>query len=195
MDTTAASPLFRRLDRELWLVTAGVEGRRGGLIATFVNQASLPPRLPRVLIGIAKQHHTWGLIDGSGAFALHLIAPDRIDWVWRFGLQSGRDGNDKFAGLSPKAGATGSPLFDDAPGWLDCQVESTADTGDRTIFLAEVVDSRSDPTRPFLTMKEMLAHAPGERRAELQRQMERDVEVDAKAIEAWRAGRRPEQGR
>ncbi|MHC5536838.1 flavin reductase family protein [Singulisphaera rosea] len=194
MDTTGASQLFRHLDRELWLVTSASGGRRGGLIATFVSQASLPPRLPRVVIGIAKQHHTGRLIERSGAFALHLIAPERIDWVWRFGLQSGRDVTDKFAGLSPKSGATGSPLFEEAPGWLDCRVESTTDTGDRTIFLAEVVDSRFEP-RPFLTTKEMIARAPEDRRDELRRQIDRDVEVDTRAIEIWRSGRGPKQGR
>jgi hypothetical protein len=53
---TVAS-LFARTDRELWLLTAAARGRRGGLIATFVSQASIVPDLPRVLVGLAKQHY------------------------------------------------------------------------------------------------------------------------------------------
>src|SRR6516225_194631 len=93
--------LFARTDRELWLLTAAAGGRRGGLIATFVSQASIVPDLPRVVVGIAKQHHTWGLIEASGAFALHLLSADELDWVWRFGLQSGRD-SDKLDGLATR---------------------------------------------------------------------------------------------
>ncbi|HEV3022592.1 MAG TPA: flavin reductase family protein, partial [Pirellulales bacterium] len=109
-DPLAAGELFARTDRELWLVTAQAGSRRGGLIATFVSHASLVPELPRVLIAVALQHHTWELIESSGAFGLHLIGEEQLDWVWRFGLQSGRD-TDKLAGLTIETAATGSPLL------------------------------------------------------------------------------------
>src|SRR5688572_9788902 len=86
-----ATELFSLTDRELWLITSQAAGQRGGLIATFVCHASLPPELPRVLVAIAKHHFTWKLIESSKAFALHLLTEQHIDLVWRFGLQSGRD--------------------------------------------------------------------------------------------------------
>src|SRR4051794_9615620 len=137
MDSAAASELFRRLDRELWVVTAGSGERRGGLIAAVVNQAAIVPHLPRVLVGLAKRHYTWELVEAGGAFGLHLLAEEHLDWVWRFGLHSGRD-RDKLAGLSTRPGASGAPLLTDALAWLDCRVESRLDTGDRTVYLAEV---------------------------------------------------------
>jgi flavin reductase (DIM6/NTAB) family NADH-FMN oxidoreductase RutF len=182
---TAAS-LFARTDRELWLLTAAAAGRRGGLIATFVSQASIVPDLPRVVVGIAKQHHTHGLIEAGGAFALHLIGEEHLDWVWRFGLRSGRDA-DKLAGLSTAAGTTGSPILTDALGWLDCRVESHTDTGDRTVYVAEVVRGESVRDGTPLTARRMVALAPPERRRELNEQMARDVGIDAAAIRAWRA--------
>jgi flavin reductase (DIM6/NTAB) family NADH-FMN oxidoreductase RutF len=183
---TAASP-FARTDRELWLLTAAAGGRRGGLIATFVSQASIVPDLPRVLVGLAKQHHTHGLVEASGAFALHLLGEEHLDCVWRFGLRSGRDG-DKLDGLTVAAGPTGSPLLSDALGWLDCRVEARLDTGDRTVYLAEVVCSHAGGSAPPLTMSRMLALAPPDRLKELREQMTRDVTVDAAMIRAWRAG-------
>jgi flavin reductase (DIM6/NTAB) family NADH-FMN oxidoreductase RutF len=185
MDADASAALFAELDRELWLLTAAAGGRRGGLIATFVSQASLVPELPRVLVGLAKQHHTWGLVEGSGAFALHLVDEPHLDWVWRFGLHSGRDG-DKLEGLATQPGATRSPLLTGAPGWLDCRVEARLDTGDRTVYLAEVVDARlSRPGAP-LTVKRLLQLAPPEYLRELKEQLARDSAVDAAAIRAWR---------
>src|SRR5258708_6417143 len=112
MDLQTACTVFEQLDPVLWIVTARAENRRGGLVATFVNQASLcplwprgdgpaatAPEAPRVLVGVARQHHTWELIEASGAFALHLLGEEHTEWVARFGLPSGREG-DKLDGLN-----------------------------------------------------------------------------------------------
>jgi flavin reductase (DIM6/NTAB) family NADH-FMN oxidoreductase RutF len=183
----AASELFRRLDRELWVVTAAAGGRRGGLIATFVGTASIVPDMPRMVVGLAKQHHTWGLIEASGAFGLHLIGEDQLDWVWRFGLQSGRD-VDKLDGLATRAGASGAPILTEAPGWLDCRVEARLDTGDRTVYLAAVLDAQAPGPRPFLTVGRLRPLIPDDRRQALEQQMARDIAIDAQAIAAWRRG-------
>jgi len=185
MDTTAASTLFARLDRELWLVTARAGPRRGGLIATFVSQASIVPGLPRMLLGVAKTHHTWDIIEASGAFALHLVGEDQLDLVWRFGLGSGRDA-DKFAGLEYQAGATGSPLLEKAVGWLDCRVEAKLDTGDRTLYLGEVVQAGVNHFGEPLTQKRLLQLAPPERLTALKLQLHRDAVLDEQAIREWR---------
>src|SRR5262245_59428488 len=71
--------ILRMLDREIWLVTAEHESRRAGLIATFGSNASIVPESPRMLIGIAKQHHTWSVIEASRAFTLHLLDETQIE--------------------------------------------------------------------------------------------------------------------
>jgi flavin reductase (DIM6/NTAB) family NADH-FMN oxidoreductase RutF len=185
MNPGAAATVFGRTDRELWLVTAQAGSRRSGLIATFVSQASIVPDLPRVLVGLAKQHYTWDIIEASGAFALHLLGERLVEWVWQFGLSSGRDG-DKFLGLEVRQGATKSPLLDDALGWLDCKVEATLDTGDRAVCLAEVIDGQVKGDEPPLTLKQLLQLAPADKRDEMKRQMQQDAAVDAAAIRAWR---------
>ncbi len=187
-DHTAPSTLFAWLDRELWLVTARAGDRRGGLIATHVSEASIAPDQPRVVVGLAKQHHTWELVEASGAFALHLLGEHQLDWVWRFGLQSGRSG-DKFDGLEVRSAATGSPILGGAVGWLDCRVEAKLDGGDRTIYLAEVVQSEVTRFSPPLTIKRLLQLAPADRLRELKRQRCHDADVDTDVIRAWRATR------
>src|SRR3954464_5573717 len=185
MDKTAASALIAWLDRELWLVTSRAGERRGGLIATFVSQASLVPDLPRVLVGIARQHHTWELIETSGAFGLHLLSRDNLDWVGHFGLRSGRD-LDKFADRPFTTARTGSPLLDSSVGWLDCSVEARLDTGDRTVYLAQVVQSQVTRYGPPLTLKQVLERCPVEALAEMKRLVPHDSQLDAEAIRAWR---------
>jgi flavin reductase (DIM6/NTAB) family NADH-FMN oxidoreductase RutF len=192
MTADAAASLFARLDRELWLITARAGARRGGLVATFVSQASIAPELPRVAVGVARRHHTWGLIEAAGAFALHLFGEDRLDWVWHFGTRSGRD-FDKLDGLAHDPAATGSPVLRDALGWLDCRVEDRLDTGDRTLYLAEVVGAGSSRAGAPLTAKRLLQLAPPEKLRELRGQLAHDAALDAEAIRAWR--RQRESGR
>ncbi len=185
MSAAAVAAVLGQLDRELWLVTAAAGPRRGGLIATFVSSASIVPELPRMLVGIARQHHTWELIEASNAFALHLLGEEHIDWVWRFGLESGRD-TGKLAGLATRPGTTGAPLLTDAAAWLECRVEARLDTGDRTVYLAEVMDGRQQKTIPILMARRMLELASPENKRMLRDQLNRDAAVDAAAIQAWR---------
>jgi flavin reductase (DIM6/NTAB) family NADH-FMN oxidoreductase RutF len=185
LDHASVAELFRRLDREIWLLTAAHGDRRGGLIATFVSQASIAAELPRVLVGIARTHHTWSLVDGSSAFALHLLGEQHLDWVWRFGLQSGRE-TDKFAGLPLESQATGSPILPGVLGWLDCRVEARLETGDRTLFLGEVVAGRQLTAVPPLTLQRLLQLASVEQLLSLKQQLEQDAGKDAEAIRSWR---------
>ncbi len=185
MNPDAASEVFGRLDREVWLVTSGAEGRRGGLIATFVGPVSLPPGLPRVLVGLGKSHFTRELVERSGVFALHLLGDEHLEWVWRFGTLSGRS-VDKLAGLETHPGASGAPILERARGWLDCRVEARLDTGDRTVYLAEVIDARAPDARPLLTVARLLPQIPPEIRLEMDAQLAHDRALDARAIEAWR---------
>ena len=185
-----ATALIESLDRELWLVTAQAGDRRGGLIATFVSPASIVADAPRMLVGLAKQHFTWELVEKSGTFALHLLGPQHLDWVLRFGLSTGRNG-DKFAGLDVHAGKTGSPLLESALGWLDCRVAARMDTGDRTVYLGEAVDGRMTQTGPPLTVNQLLQSSSPGLRTELKRQRDHDGRIDAEAIRLWRQGVTP----
>ena len=113
MDIAQIRKLYSQVDPPLWLVTAADGGRRGGFIATTVTRASIVSEMPRQLITVDKRHNTHALIEGSGAFAMHLIDERQLDLAWRFGLQSGRD-VDKFAGVAYRTGTTGSPLVAEA---------------------------------------------------------------------------------
>jgi len=185
MDITAFSEVFDTLDREIWLITARAGDRQSGLIATYVSKASLVATHPRVTVGLAKHHFTHELIQESGAFCMHLIDEDHIDWVWYFGIPSGRD-VDKLSGLTTNTSVTGSPILGGALAWLDCRVEAQMDTGDRTVYLAQVLDARMVQSAPPLTFKRVLELAPPDKLQQLRLGMEHDIEVDRNAILEWR---------
>jgi flavin reductase (DIM6/NTAB) family NADH-FMN oxidoreductase RutF len=185
MNAAQISKVYAQLDPPLWLVTAADGGRRGGLIATTVTQASIVSEMPRQLITIDKRHNTHALIEGSGAFAMHLIDETQLDLVWRFGLQSGRD-VDKLAGLQFRTGVTGSPLLPEALAWFDCQVETRMDSGDRTVYLAAVVDGRLERTDPPLTIRRFFDMAPPDKQKIMNEQYDQDARLDAASIQQWR---------
>lgn len=191
MDVTAAATLFAWLDREVWLVTSYDGQHQGGLIATFVSPSSIVPEAPRVLVALAHQHRTWELVEASGCLALHLLSESNLELVWRFGLQSSRD-VDKFAGLEAKKAPSGCPVLSSTIGWLDCRVETRQEIGDRTVFVAEVVQGEVTNFAPPLTTRRLMELAPASRLSEMQRRRHHDGFRDAEAIRLWR-GQAPER--
>ncbi|MCA9053020.1 MAG: flavin reductase [Planctomycetaceae bacterium] len=195
MSLSDADELFRRLNREIWLLTVCHGESRGGLIATAVMSASIVPMMPRVLVGIARQHATWDLVEAAGRFTLQLLPPSRLDLVERFGMQSGRD-VDKFAVDEWIHELSGGPRLKDAIGWLDCRVEAGWDSGDRTVYLAEVLDAAAPAVgQTILTTQQMVADAPSEWLPRLREQLQADAARDAEAIASWRSQDAVRRGR
>ncbi len=189
MDNQAASALFDLTDRELWLVTASAGARRSGLIATFVNHASIVPELPRILVGIAKQHFTGQLIENSKAFAAHLLGSENVALVWKFGLETGRKG-DKFEGQKTHVGVTGVPVLANTVGFVECRVEDKLDVGDRIIYVGEVIHAELSRREPPFTLRQLMKLSSSDKLHLMSERLKVDVAADAAAIRAWREQKR-----
>jgi flavin reductase (DIM6/NTAB) family NADH-FMN oxidoreductase RutF len=188
MNDTAVQRVMNLFGRTAWIITATDGHVQGGLVATFVNSASLVPAMPRLTIGIARHHHTWGLIDRSRCFAAHLVDEAEPGLIWRFGLGSGRD-VDKLADLSWHRGRTGSPILDAAMAWLDCAIEAELDIGDRSIYVAAVVDGDLVKPGPPMSVERLLQLGSEEQLRRMQDERLRDERLDAEAMAAWRKQR------
>jgi len=176
--------VLQLVDREIWIVTAAANGRATGLVATWASAASIDPRQPMVVIGLAPNHFTTELITASGGFALHLLARRHLDLVWRFGLASGR-ATDKFAGLSYHGGLSESPILADCLAWLDCRVVDQYDAGDRLYFWADVVDGLRLGDHMPLREREVLSTATRDQLAGLREGRKADIAVLAPLRETW----------
>jgi flavin reductase (DIM6/NTAB) family NADH-FMN oxidoreductase RutF len=189
----AVNAVYHLYDPPLWLVTAAESpapgSRRGGCIATFVARASIVRDRPRMVAGIARQHHTWRMIEASQRFAVYLLPESALDLVWRFGLATGKD-TDKFADLPDTRTPLGNPRVDGPSAWLDCRVEHSMSTGDRSVYVAAVTGGQVvlPDAGPPLTAGRLMELAPAEQRTELDRLYARDGAIDADAIRAWRIG-------
>ncbi len=181
-----ATDIFRFINRPVWIVTAASNGRRGGLLATFVMQASIDESRPVVLAGIGRNHFTAELIDAGGGFGLHLLRSNQLAVAWQFGLGSGRD-RDKLAALPHRSELGGSPILQECLAWMDCRVVGTFDTGDRVYYWADVLAAAAEASDEApLSEQELLAAATPEQLEMLKAHRQTDVAIQRHAAAAWR---------
>jgi flavin reductase (DIM6/NTAB) family NADH-FMN oxidoreductase RutF len=189
MDLLTVNDAIRVLtDPVLWLVAARADNVNGGFIATSVHGASIVPSHPRVILGVSRHHFTWRLIEKSRCFSLHLFGEEKISWVERFGLRSGQE-FDKFSGLAVSFGKMGSPQLSDAVLWVECLVEESMSSGDRTFYLAGVTDAAKGKEGVPLRSKRMRELLRDDQCELMKRRLIRDSEIDAAAIAKWQAER------
>ncbi len=190
--------IFRRVVREVWIVTAAYRGHRGGSTVTWLSAASIDAAQPTVLVGLAPNHFTAELVEASGEFAAHLLREDQAELAWHFAAISGRN-HDKLAGLECEPAAGGLPLLRDCLARVTCRVYDRKATGDRTYYWADVVDVRELGNARPLTDQAWFAGLPDSRRRMLGEQLLSDVEQQRPWQAEWRSSlsagdRRPERG-
>lgn len=137
MNEQAKSDLLNKLPYGLYVLTSAAGEERGGMLVTWVMQASFDP--PLVAVAMQNTAHTYGVVKQSGTFALSLMADEQRKQAGAFGQEHAKVG-DKLAKFANQPGpATGSPVLSDAIGFLECRVRSWLPGGDHDIALAEIV--------------------------------------------------------
>lgn len=178
--------LWRAIDREVWIVTAAHAGRRGGLVATWVNRASLDPRRPLVLVALASSHFTTELALASGEFAAHLLSPENMQLALQFALGSGRD-RDKFLGIVTEAGALAAPILPATLAAIECRTVKHYDARERHYLWAEIVSCPFQRAGNALRESQLIGAATPEQRQQLQQDLAADVARLAPKMAAWLA--------
>ena len=188
MPNVSPHELFDQLTAEVWLVTVQLGDERAGLICTTVMSASIVPTMPRVIVTLAKQHHTAEVVRRGGSFALSVLSKEQVDLALVFGINSGHE-VDKWDGLNAVETPDGHPVFPGTHGWVDCHVEAFFDSGDRWIVLAECRSSARLEGGQTMSVSDLISAADDGQKIALKRLRQRDAECDADAIRAWRAAR------
>lgn len=111
-------------------------GGRLGLTVGSLSSLSLEPALVGVAVARAAAMHE--LLREAGAFGVSLLAGDQEGIAQHFAR--GVPPIALWQGITWHPGpATGSPLLDDAVGWLECSVDAEHAVGDHTLFVGEVL--------------------------------------------------------
>jgi flavin reductase (DIM6/NTAB) family NADH-FMN oxidoreductase RutF len=141
-----ASRALAQIDREVWVITSQTkDGRRGGLVATWLQQTSLDDARPSILIAIHPNHYTRELIDSSGAFCGHLLRTNQVALAAHFARSSGRD-TDKLADCDLETTQSGMPRLRSCLAWTESRVSSRLVTADRIYYWAECINGATEST-------------------------------------------------
>lgn len=108
------------------------------MTASWITQLSMEP----VLIGVGVDNNavTHRLISEGGSFTVNLWDSEDTRVFVKFSKPAERDGNT-LNGRPVKLGTTGTPIFDEAIAWMDCEVRQSHDLGTHTLFIGEMVDA------------------------------------------------------
>jgi flavin reductase (DIM6/NTAB) family NADH-FMN oxidoreductase RutF len=181
-----STSIFNLTNSEIYVLTAAHEGQVGGQVATWVTLAALVPEHLRVVTILSPRNFTFGLIQESKRFMLHLLAQGQQDWLPLFGLYSMRE-IDKFARIAIAQTIDGIPILPDTCGWAECQVVQEVDLGDRVIVIADVVHHQVYAERKPLCRVEAMAGLPPEVVQELAAKRLEDIECDRGLMERYRS--------
>lgn len=121
------------------------DGAPVGLTANSLTSVSLDPLL--VLVCIDHKSASHEAIVSSGAFAVNLLAEEGRGLSDTFARG---DREDRFQDVAWRTEVTGSPVLEEALGWLDCRIHQTHVAGDHTIVVGRVEACRAGDAEPLI---------------------------------------------
>lgn len=118
------------------VVTTVSDGERpSGLTVTAFSSLSLEP--PLVLVCIERGADTHDRIADNGVFGVSILAAEDGERLSRRFSEAPVE--DRFDSVGYRTVEDGIPILDRAIAWIACRLRSTADGGDHTIFIGEVI--------------------------------------------------------
>lgn len=125
-----------------------VTARRGeelvGMTANAVTSLSLAP--PLVLVAVDKRAQMHAHLTASRSFALNILDASQEPLSARFAKPGPKD----FSDIAHRPGETGSPIFEQGLGWVDCRLHEILPGGDHDIFIGEILAGDHRDGQPLL---------------------------------------------
>lgn len=126
-----------RLPSGCAILTARAEGRRTGILASWVQQAAFEP--PMLSVALKKDRPIGDLIRRSGEFVVNVLGENPTAMFKHFGKGFSPE-EDSFAGLSAREVACGIEIADQIAR-LSVKLRGSLDAGDHEVFVGEVVEA------------------------------------------------------
>lgn len=121
------------------------DGTPAGMVVGTFTSVSLDP--PLVAFFPDKKSTSWPRIEAAGKFCVNVLGSDQRAVC----SQMSKSGADKFAGITHRLSANGSPILDGVVAWIDCDLSAVHDAGDHVIALGAVKALEVDrPSSPLL---------------------------------------------
>jgi 3-hydroxy-9,10-secoandrosta-1,3,5(10)-triene-9,17-dione monooxygenase reductase component len=116
------------------VVTSVANGRPVGLTVGSFCSLSLAPA--QVLFCATSASGSWRLIKASERFCVNVLAHDQVDLCQTFARPSA----DRFAGIAWNYSERGLPVIGNVLAYIDCDLMTTATSGDHDVAIGLVHD-------------------------------------------------------
>lgn len=120
----------------LYAVGAVHEGRRLGMLCSFVEQAGFEPPMVSIALGVDRPLRD--VLEHGGLFSINILGVEDKKILAAFA--SGRE-EDPFAAFTLVDNGHGLPQLADALAWLACRPRGSVPAGDHIVYVAEVVEA------------------------------------------------------
>jgi flavin reductase (DIM6/NTAB) family NADH-FMN oxidoreductase RutF len=145
--------VLRTFTYGLYAVSCANEGEVNIFTANWLSQVSFDP--PLIAVSIERKTKSLPMILRSRIFTINVLRSGAggRELAGKLG-KSALQHPDKLAAIAYETGANGCPILNDALAWAACTVRHTAEAGDSTLIIGEVVDTGMLGEGQPLTMAE-----------------------------------------
>lgn len=137
MDLNLKKQVLRTFTYGLYAVSCASEGEVNIFTVNWLTQVSFDP--PLLALSIENLSKSLPMILRSRKFTVNVLRSGDRDLAGKLG-KSALQHPDKLAGITFYLGTNGCPILDAALACVACEVYHTAEAGDSTMIIAEVVD-------------------------------------------------------
>ncbi|MFF1320853.1 flavin reductase family protein [Streptomyces chartreusis] len=151
----------RRLNPDMYIVTATAGNERAGCLVGFASQSSIQP--VRFTVWLSKVNRTYEVAREAEFLAVHLLTREQYELARLFGGETGHR-VDKFARTAWIRENGGAAVLRDACAWFVGSIEQQFDGGDHVGFILDPVQSgERDKTdgQPILRLSDVRSINPG----------------------------------
>ena len=121
-----------RIVGSLCVVTTKQEDLTGGMLASWVSQATFNP--PGFTVAVAKERAIESLLHTGSQFVLNILHEGNHLGLMKHFLKPFVPGEDRFAGVEWEEADNGSPILKDALAYLECRVDNRMECGDHWVI-------------------------------------------------------------
>jgi flavin reductase (DIM6/NTAB) family NADH-FMN oxidoreductase RutF len=145
-----AAAAVARIPSCLAILTASHEGEATGMLASWVQQASMSPLM--VSVCVKRGRPIEAIVDASGRFLLNILGEDSVTLMKHFAAGFAR-GEDAFANLQAHQEDAGVRIAG-VIAYIGCRVVKKTPAGDHFLYVGEVTDgSCDDAARPYVHLR------------------------------------------
>lgn len=151
MDPQVKKQALRTFTYGLYVVSCADSGEANAFTANWLSQVSFEP--PLVAVSIENNTKSLPMILRSRFFVINVLRSGDRELAGQLG-KSALKHPEKLMDVEYTPGYKGAPILRDALAWVACEIQRTAEAGDSTLVVAEVVDAGMQGEGQALTMNE-----------------------------------------